>query len=215
MHCVIKNEMKFGDYVIPARIKARVVNKPSYKEANVPGLHLLLSVRLSDIALMKKESVLLTEVEIKNEYEDSYYNSSKMIGIVIETDGTKVLMDAEDKFYDEATLYEFQVKKVLEVDEIPEEIKIAPYTSGQYYLESLVSYLEDQFAEWVQDNCEFYTYTEEDIENGECYADAEEGDTTLSAKGLEQFENKKVEYQSMLEKIGFTYDFKGGLIWDC
>lgn len=213
MHCLIKNDMKFGEYFIPARTKARVINKPNYKEANIPGLDLYLAINLSDIALMQKESVLVSEVEIKNELEGKS-KDTVMVGITIKTDGTKVLMDSGNDFYENATLYGSKVKKVLDTDIIPEEIKIAPYTSKKYYLQSIIEYLENNFAKWVQANCEFYIYTEEDVENGNCYADAEPGDTILLDKGMEQFENKKLEYQSMLEKIGFTYDFKGGLIWE-
>lgn len=212
MYCLIKNEMKFGDYVIPARTKATVINTPNCRESNVPGLDLYLAISLKEIAFKINKDTLLSELEIKDELNNG--GETVMTGITIWTNGNKVLMDAGDNFYDEATLYEHQVIKVLGVSEMPQRIEIAQYTRNKYYLEDLVSYLEDQFAEWVQNNCEFYTYTEEDIENGECYADAEAGDTTLSDKGIEQFEKKKVEYQSMLERIGFTYDFNGGLIWE-
>lgn len=213
MYCLIKNDMKFGEYFIPARTKARVIGKPNYKEADIPGLDLYLAVTLRDIELKQKESVLISDIEIKNELEEKS-KDTVMVGITIRTDGTKVLMDAGNDFYEDATIYDFQVKKVLGIDNIPEEVEKAKYMNRHYYLRSLVDYIENQFTKWVKDNCEFYTYTEEDIENGECYADAEPGDTTLSDKGLEQFKNKESEYQCMLERIGFTYEFKGGLIWE-
>ncbi|WP_315074466.1 hypothetical protein [uncultured Clostridium sp.] len=214
MHCVIKSDMKFGDYLIKARTKARVIGKPNYKQANIPGLDLYLAVTLSDIALKKEESVLVSDVEIKNEL-DKKSRDTVMVGITIRTDGTKVFMDAGDSFYEEATIYESEVKKVLGVEDIPEKIEKVKYLSPtSYYLIDVVEYLEREFAKWVQDNCEFYTYTEEDIENRNCGADDEPGDVTLSDIGMEQFETKKIEYQKMLEKIGFTYDFKGGLVWE-
>lgn len=213
MYCVIKNDMKFGEYFIPAKTRARVINKPNYKDANVPGLDLYLAITLRDIVLMQKKSALLSEVEIENELAEKNKNTV-MVGITISTDGTKVFMDAGADFYEDATISEYQVKKVLGVDDIPKEIKKVQYMVHKYYLNSVIDYLEDQFSKWVQKKCEFYTYTEEDIENGNCVADAEAGDTTLSTNGLEQFENKKLEYQEKLERIGFTYEFTGGLIWE-
>ncbi|NOW07837.1 hypothetical protein [Clostridium beijerinckii] len=214
MYCVIKNDMKFGEYFIKGGTKARVINKPNYKEANIPGLDLYLAINLSDIALQQKESVLESEIRIKNELEERCHSNTEMVGITLITDGTKVLMDAGADFYEEATIYDSQVKRVLEIENIPEKIKKAQYLNRPYYLRSIIEYLDNEFAQWVQDNCEFYVYTEEDIKNGDCWADAEPGDTTLSDKGIEQFKNKKIEYQKMLEKIGFTYDFKGGLVWE-
>jgi hypothetical protein len=214
MYCVIKNDMKFGEYFIKAGTKARVIGKPNYKQVNIPGLDLYLAVNLRDIALKQKESVLESEIRIKNELEERCHSNTEMVGITLMTDGTKVLMDAGADFYEEATIYESEVKKVLGTDNIPENIEKAKYLQPPYYVSSLVQYLEDEFTKWVQDNCEFYTYTKEDIENGDCWEDAEPGDTTLSESGIEQFENKKIEYQKMLEKIGFTYDFKGGLVWE-
>ncbi|MDT8718300.1 hypothetical protein IAI10_16655 [Clostridium sp. 19966] len=213
MYCLIKNDMKFGEYFIPARTKARVIGKPNYKEANVPGLDLYLAITLWDIVLMQKKSALISEVEIKNELDEKS-KDTVMVGITIRTDGTTVFMDAGADFYEDATISEYQVKKVLGMDDIPKEIKKDQYTVRPYYLRSVIEYFESEFAKWVQDNCEFYTYTEEDIANGDCTSDAEAGDTTLSEKGLEHFENKKLEYQEKLEKIGFTYDFKGGFIWE-
>lgn len=43
-------------------------------------------------------------------------------------------------------------------------------------------------------------------------ADAELGDTALSAIGLDQFEHKESAYQSMSDRICFTYAFKCGLV---
>ncbi|MNP72343.1 hypothetical protein D3C76_1688770 [compost metagenome] len=68
--------------------------------------------------------------------------------------------------------------------------------------------------EWIHNNCEFVELTEEEIENGEGFDGAQAGDRTLSDSGLEKFYIKKLEYQNKLETTGFTYDFKGGLIWD-
>ena len=68
MYCLTKNDMKFGKYFIPARTKARVIGKPNYKDAGVPGLDLYLAFTLWDISLMQKKSIPVSKVEIKNEY---------------------------------------------------------------------------------------------------------------------------------------------------
>jgi hypothetical protein len=124
-------------------------------------------------------------------------------------------MDAGDKMYWDYGLYDWQLEKIFGKDNVPQNLLKGKYA---YYckdarLQDVVEYLEEEFAEWVQENCEFITLTEEDIENGFGFDDAEEGDTTLSQKGIEQFENKCLEYQNKLEVTGFTYDFQGGLTW--
>ena len=213
MNCIIKNDMKFGEYFIPAGTEARVINTPKYKEAGVPGLDLYLAISFLDIQLMQRKSVSINEIEIKDELEKNN-RDTVMTGITIRTNGTKVLMDAGDEFYAKATISEYQAKKVLGMSEVPNEIRKDEYHANPYYLESIIYYLENEFSKWVKCNCEFYTCTEEDIENDESLRFVEPGTSVLSQKGLKQFESKKIEYQNMLERIGFTYNFKGGLIWE-
>ncbi len=209
MYCLTRNDMKFKDYFIPARTKANVITKPNTQTVDAPGVQLEISINLWNI---NNKPCPVSEVQIDNELQERAYGGagSQFIGIVILTNTTEVYMDADDERYFDVDLYDWQVKRIFD-DEIP---KLEKGRHGYTKLRSVIEYLDNEFAVWVHDNCEFYTYTEEDIENGDCYGDAEAGDTTLSDKGIEQFENKKLEYQKKLEKIGFTYDFKGGLIWD-
>ena len=78
----------------------------------------------------------------------------------------------------------------------------------------MIEYLEEDFSDWVKENCDFREVTQEDIDEDISHSDFEVGDETLTDYGLKLFEKKKLEYQAKLEIIGFTYDFQGGLIWD-
>lgn len=214
MLCKVRDEMKFGDFTIPAGTLAEVINTPKYREADIPGLHLELSVSLLNIAKNTNESVLMTEYRIINELDNrsSAYSGTQMIGIVINTDGTHVYMDAGDKFYREVTITKWKAEKVFD-NKIPENITPQEH-SREYGLRSIIDYLEDEFADWVLDNCHFRKITKREIENNEGFDGAEPGDRILSDRGLEQFYSKQKEYQNKLERIGFTYDFKGGLNWE-
>lgn len=215
MYCITKGDMKFDDYFIPARTKATVINKPQYVGADIPGMCLKLVITLWDMLpeAEKRKGVPISRTKISNELEGRSFNvKSEMIGIVITTNGTQVYMDAGDDFYFGVTLYEWQVKKVFN-GEIPKDLYPKQGTNT-YYLQGIIDYLEDKFEDWVKNNCNFHILTKQDIENGDGFDGAYPGDKTLSPKGMQQFEQKKLEYQNRLEAIGFTYDFKGGLIWD-
>jgi hypothetical protein len=208
--------MKFGEYFIPARTKTLLVNKPEYRGANLPGMSLVLAVSLFDIHPRKATGVPQNEVQIYNQLEAHHHfgTTSKMTGIVVETKGDKVFLDAGDRFYEDFTLYEWQVQNIFG-QTIPEQIEKSQYRNVRsYYLSSVVEYLENEFADWVQKNCKFRELTKADIEAGYGFDGAEPGDRTLSDKGLVQFNQKQLEYMNRLEVTGFTHDFKGGLIWD-
>lgn len=215
INCITKNDMKFGEYFIPARTKAKVINTPSSKSADVPGLQLTLAVSFWDMTTKdeKKKGVPLTKLQFNNELENNSFGNtdSQLKGIVIATNGTQVYLDAEDSFYEDARLSKWQVEKIFE-GKIPESITPGPYTN-KYSLSEVVCYLEEEFAEWVRGNCHFRKITKREIENGEAFDGASPGDKTLSGTGLEQFYNKQLEYQARLETTGFTYEFKGGLYW--
>ncbi len=212
--CITREDMKFGDYFIPARTKARVVNTPEYRNANVPGLQLIIIVTLFDFNPHRGTGVPISRVHIQDEMEPGKMGAtrSQMEGIVIYTHADRVFLDAGDRFYYDATLGKWQVEKIFG-STIPEGINKAQYSEA-YLLQSVVSYLGDEFAKWVQQNCHFRKLTKRDIENGDGFDGAEPGDKTLSVKGLGQFEAKQLEYQNRLEVTGWTYDFKGGLIWE-
>lgn len=203
--------MRFGQYCVPAGTKANIMNNPKTDTVDAPGVYLTIAVDLWDIKINGKEPELVSDTRIKNELEDK--TDSEMTGIVVSTNTSEVYMDADDKLYKEKELYEWQVLKIF-LNSIPESISKAKYNDKRYMLCSVVDYLEDEFSEWVQKNCHFRKVTKHDIENGDAFDGAEPGDRMLSDTGVKQFEEKKAEYQNKLHNIGFTYEFRGGLIWD-
>lgn len=209
MKCITRYEMKFGDIIVPARTQCRIINKPDTFTADASGVQINVVVENYDINAEYKEN---ENKVIKYRYN---VNDASLSGIFIRTNTQSVYMNAGDKMYWDYGLYDWQLEKIFDKGNIPEGLFKGKYA---YYgkdakLQDVIEYLEEEFAEWVQENCEFIALTEEDIEDGLGFDDAEEGDTTLSQNGIEQFEKKCLEYQNKLETTGFTYDFKGGLIW--
>jgi len=217
MYCLTRNNMKFGDYFIPARTIAKVINKPEYKAANIHGLHLHIAISLFNMAPEESRiaGIPVSQTRINNELDPKSLSetTSQMFGITLSTIGTEVFLDAGDNFYKDAGISKWQAEKIFP-NGIPNQIEKPPYENNKYFLRDIIGYLDNEFAEWVKDNCGFYELSEEDIENGEGLSGSEEGDKILTVHGLEQFEEKRTEYQNRLEVIGFTYNFKGGLIFD-
>jgi hypothetical protein len=202
--------MKFGDIIVPARTKCRIINKPDIFTADASGVQISVVVDNYYINADNKEN---ENKVIKYRYN---VNNASLCGILIGTNTQSVYMDAGDKMYWDYGLYDWQLEKIFGKDNVPKNLLKGKYV---YYgkdakLQDVIEYLEEEFAEWVQENCEFITLTKDDIEDGLGFDGAEEGDNTLSPKGIEQFETKLLEYQNRLETTGFTYDFRGGLIWD-
>ena len=210
MYCLTRYDMKFGDMVIPARTKCMVINEVRTDTVDAPGVYIRLLVRNYDVNLK----------DTKNENKVIRYNrnvnDATIRGLTVDTGTTAVYMDASDKLYYNTGIYDWELERIFEDDNVPKNLLIGKYkyNGKDARLESIIDYLEDEFSEWVQENCDFYTLTEEDIENDFYFDGAKAGDKTLSDKGLNQFYKKQLEYQNKLETIGFTYDFKGGLIWD-
>ena len=210
MYCLTRYEMKFGKEIIPARTKATIINKLDTDTVDAPGVNVRLAINNYDIH----------KRDINNENKIiEYYNNvneAALEGIIIDTNTQAVYMNAGDKFYYYTGLYDWQLEKIFGKDNVPNKLLLGrfKYNGKDAKLMDVIDYLEDEFAEWVKNNCEFCILSEEDIENGDCIDGAEAGDETLSAKGLEQFYTKQLEYQNRLETTGFTYDFKGGLVWD-
>ncbi len=215
MYCLTRNDMKFGNYFVPARTRANLVFKPNSQTVNAPGIHLRIAISLFDMESEedKIKGVPITKTEIENQLENKYCVHNKMTGIVIDTDMTQVYMDANDKFYSDVHLRKQNLEKVFGYI-IPEEIEKAPYYEDEYSLSSVIDYLDNQFSEWVQNNCHFRKVTKRDIENGDALDGAAPGDRQLSDRGLQEFNTKQLEYKNKLEVTGFTYEFKGGLHWE-
>ncbi len=209
MYCITRKEMKFGEYVIPARTKCDLVNILKTTTVDAPGVQLTIKVSLLDI---KYNTELLSEIQKKDEY-DSGYNTATLSGIVIWTNTENVYMDAGDLLYKDYNLYDWQLERIFDNDNTLKNLFISmhKYNKNETSLEDIIEYFDNEFAEWVGSNCNFITLTEENVED---YGDFEIGDSVLSENGLEQFFKKQLEYQNKLESIGFTYDFKGGLNWN-
>lgn len=216
MHCIIRNNMKFGNYFIPARTSGNLVFNPRSQTVNAPGIYIQVAIRLFDMESeeSKIKGVPIAKTEIVNELEQSRCNEgSKMTGIVVDSNMAQVYMDAGDSFYKDAHLRKWDLEKIFG-DYIPEVIEKAPYYKDTYLLSSTIDCLENEFTEWVQKNCHFRKLTKRDIENGDTFDGAEPGDRQLSERGLQEFNRKILEYQNKLEVTGFTYEFKGGLYWE-
>ncbi len=210
MYCLTRYEMKFGDVVIPARTKCTIINKITTDMVDAPGIHVRLAI---DNYSIKKRNV---ENENKVTEYHRNVNDSALIGMIVSTSTTAVYMDAGDKIYWYKGIYDWSLERIFGKGKVPEQLFLGKhkYNGCEARLQDVIDYLEDEFDEWVMNNCEFYELTEDDIENGDGLSGSEPGDRILSSDGLEQFYEKKLEYQNKLETIGFTYDFTGGLIWE-
>jgi hypothetical protein len=210
MYCLTRYEMKFGDIVIPARTKCDVVNKLQTETVDAPGVHVTMIVHNCEADIN----------HIKNENEvikfHSNVNNSTLCGLAISTNTQAVYMDAGDRLYYEKGLYDWQLEKIFGIEKIPEGLLLGKYkyNGKDAKLHDVIEYLEEEFTEWVQSNCEFYSLDEDDIENGEGLEDSQPEDMVLSDKGIKIFYEKQLEYQKRLETTGFTYEFNGGLIWE-
>ncbi|WP_123053124.1 hypothetical protein [Clostridium sp. JN-1] len=210
MFCLTRYDMRFGDIFIPARTKCTVINKIVDDIVDAPGIQVKMSVDNYDIKRHYKEN------ENKVIKYNQNLNDASLYGFVIDTNTEAVYMDAGANIYFHAGVYDWQLEKIFGKENLPKNLIIGKYeyNGKDAKLRTVIEYLEDEFSEWVQNNCEFYALDEDDIENGEGFDGAQPGDKILSSFGLQQFYIKKLEYQNKLETIGFTYDFKGGLIWD-
>lgn len=208
MKCITRYDMKFGDLIVPARTECIIIGTPKTYTVDAPGVQLNIVIYNHDLRIPNTE----------NENEVIKYrsnvNRASLDGILIHTNTESVYMDAGDYVYKDYGLYDWQLEKIFGKENIPEGLIIGKheYNGKDAKLSAVVDYLEEEFADWVGENCDFRTLTEEDIEDF-AFSDFEVGDTTLSDTGLKQFEEKCLEYQKRLETTGFTYNFEGGLNW--
>ncbi|WP_195618698.1 hypothetical protein [Clostridium paraputrificum] len=209
MKCITRYDMKFGDILIPARTECIVVNKPNMYTVNSSGVQLNIVVRNYDLKLknIKNENKII-------EY-GSNINEATLGGIYIHTNTQSVYMYADEYINYDYELYLWQLEKIFGKNNIPDSLIMEDTLLMSKYatLLDVVEYLEEEFADWVKDNCDMRELTEDDMNEYEFYG-FEVGDTTLTDEGLAKFEKKCLEYKNKLETIGFTYDFKGGLIWN-
>lgn len=209
MKCITRYEMKFGDIIIPERTECIIVNKDDRFTPNAPGVSLDVVVDNYDI---KKKYIANENKVIK--FRNNVNNAS-LKGFLIDTNTESVYMDADNKIYYDYRISEWQLEKIFGKGKIPDGILIKDYGWRETELFKVIEYLDEEFSDWVSGNCEFIKLTAEDIENGVGLSDSEPGDKVLSDGGMIEFENKCYEYKRILEEAtGFTYKFKGGLIWE-
>lgn len=210
MYCLTRYDMKFEKMEVPARTKCSVINKITTDTVNAPGVDIKLAI--DNYALKKpyKEN----ENRVIRYWQN--VNQSCLEGIVIDTSTEAVYMDAGDRLYLYSGLYDWELCKIFGEEKVPKKLLLGKhnYNGKDAKLRDVIDYLEDEFNEWVENNCEFNILSKEDIENGEGFDGAGVGDKVLSDLGIEQFNKKKLEYQKKLETTGFTYDFRGGMIFD-
>lgn len=207
MKCITREKMKFNDIELPARTKCRIIN-PKQFTPDVPGVQVNIYVTHRYIPEFR---------DIKNDLEETpafrHYTETELIGYVLHTKTNQIYIEPNYKYYGDYGLYDWQVERIFD-DNIPKWLKEKAEETEinlhkPYKLFDVIIHLEDSFADWVQDECEFRTLDEEEARN---YPHLEEGMSLLVSE--EKFNKKKLEYQNRLEKTGFTYDFDGGLIWE-
>lgn len=201
MKCITRNKMKFNELVIPARTKGTIIwPLKSFLTPNVPGVSVGIAIALKDIDFHNKD--VNNELEKETLYG---YTKNQMDGITFSTKTNQIYIIPEYMYYDDYKLSLWQAGKILDKEKLDEiEPKFAKYP-----LFEIIETLEEEFADWVTDNCKFKKITKREAEN---YLLFEAGDKVLVDQ--EKFANKKLEYQKRLETSGFTYNFKGGLIWE-
>jgi hypothetical protein len=162
MKCITRYEMKFGDIIVPARTECRIINKPNVFTADASGVQISVVVDNYYINAENKEN---ENKVIQYRYN---VNNASLRGILIGTNTQSVYMDAGDKMYWDYGLYDWQLEKIFGEDNIPKNLLKGKhvYCGKDARLQDVIEYLEEEFAEWVQNNCEFMTLTEEDIEDG-------------------------------------------------
>ena len=210
MKCITRYEMKFENTIIPARTECTIINKSKNLTADAPGEQLSIVVYNYDIK--QKDYENKNDVFLFN----NNVNKASLIGLCVHTNTQSVYLDAQFSMYDRYGLYEWQLEKIFGKDNVPCKLikDKYSYNGKDSSLQEVIEYLEEEFTDWVKENCEFMTLTQSDIDKGYGLDGAEPGETILSDLGLSQFYKKCQEYKEKLETTGFTYNFRGGLIWD-
>lgn len=209
MNCITRYELKFGDIVIPARTKCRIVNREGRFTPNAPGVLIDIVVDNNDL---KKG---YTENENKVIKFRNNVNNANLTGILISTNTESVYINANHRMYYDYRISDWKLERIFGKDKVPENLITNDCGWKDAELFKVIEYLDEEFAEWVSINCEFVEVTQEDIDNGDVSPAFDVGSSVLNDRGLEDFKNKSMEYKRKLEKAtGFTYEFKGGLIWE-
>lgn len=205
MYCITRQEMKFNDLTIPARTKGTIITTNNCNSIS-PNCCIKVRVEFSFSNISRDD--IYNDLE-KNNYP--FNPISKQTGIVVTLPSKLIYLVSTTN---EESIPQWQAEKLLSNEKL-KKIKHQYnkhnlcYYIDVYVLRDIIDELEQEFSDWVQKNCTFETLTEENVDDHPLF---EVGDRIL--ENISNFEDRKLEYQNKLENAtGYTYDFKGGLIW--
>ena len=199
--CVLKEDVNVHGFKIKARTKG-----------------LIISPRLPEVDCCVGVSIYINTWDIKEYPFDKYVTFNSIInptgdyglgGIVINTETNNIAIDiSSHDYYYNSEIYDWQIKRILNVDTIPNCIHRAEY-GNKYKLIDLVYYMNYAFSEWVSGNGIFEEVAEEMLESEEISSEFEVGQSYLVND--DDFYEEQLKYKQKLETIGYTYEFDGGL----
>lgn len=196
MYAITIEDMKFGDLYVPARTKCLVVSDLDFDSVNNPEKVIKIMI----------ESYFLGELSKNNSLNTGH---AILSGYTITTTLKNVFLDVSDNLFSSREISKIELEKVFGKDSVPKILAKV----NKLELFDVVYFLEKEFSVWIEENCNFYLVNEDDVINGE-YSSFNVGDKILSSESVDLYFNKKEEYQKKLENIGFTYNFKGSLIFE-
>lgn len=196
MYAITNEDMKFGDLYVPARTKCLIVSELDFDSVNNPQKVIKIMI----------ESYFLGELSKHNSLQTGH---AILSGYTISTTLKNVYLDVSDNLFSSREVSRVELEKVFGEDNIPEILKKV----SKVELFDVIYVLEKEFSVWIEDNCNFHLVSEDDVK-GEEYVSFNIGDKILSSDSVDKYYEKKKEYQEKLESIGFTYNFKGSLIFE-
>lgn len=201
MYCILKNEMKFDDVIVPSRTKCRIIShlkSDALKETNTIIELVIDNYFLGKVNIENENNIVLSD-KYKGDFLSGYYVVSNIDAIYL---------DASDEKFCDNRISKDDLNLIFGEENIPKVLKKIEEPT----LFDVVYCLESAFSEWVNNSCDFKIVTEDDIEANNEYDAFNPGDKILTIDCVPLYNSKKLEYQNKLEKIGYTYDFKGGLL---
>ncbi len=156
------------------------------------------------------------EIIYKRLYPAGYHTETKPVGVVIDINPKDFLVEY-NSYKDEHYNY---VVPGIKLDELPYKINEEVFEKSKFrndntysiLLSDLIYYIDDAFAQEVEEHVTWRDLTEDEIDSGE-YMDGQE--KTMTIEGEKWFYKRQSEILDKFEKLtGFTYFFKGGLVWE-